>query len=668
MPRPTDYSEPVIDTSPLIDESLPPQVDRNHKTRAGRLLPDVGSDIKNVVSESFALVRSADPSVVPLRVVVAIGQVLQYGAFGWLTANVVSTIRDSNLFDPQIVVPLIAAFGIKAGLEHTQRHLENTQALHQLKIENYIQAHLRSIAPKSLERLNQPSIAQDYRVVNGGGIWAFASANSTLIQGIGTAGSMAIAIVISSIYAPPLVTLALGVNAAYQTFKTVALMKLSVHHEEELSVKRSKAAQLGWQRIWPTFSQLFRGLGITEIIDQKVAERREVIVATENEFARKKGLYDSVGTAMTSLTAGFSFFALLNAMKSPTNPLSAENAVFVGLTMVPIFLSSLEQIGKALVEMVKAKPTLDAIRRLAASRAQEEGRQLNTIDWSSTTGAPVVVSDLHFAYPTANPEGRPVPIISGLSVTIEAGDFVAIVGDNGAGKSTLIQILTRSYSPLSGSVQIHGQDIRDVADASLFSGVKFLPQNVMQVDGYTIRDFLNWGRQAVGLEEDRALLETILDKVGVADILSTTVMTPDGRQVKEFPNGLDTILGAQDGGANFSGGQLSLLYIAYMLYSNAQILCFDEPEKAIADKRRDEFFNTLANIKDLLGYKPTIILVTHQMKSVPLADKVLFMNKGNGTPSDYGKHDDLLANNSAYKDLFASLSSPPTSSTQDQTT
>lgn len=666
--RSTDHSELPIDTSPLLDESFSSGAAADRKATPSRSALSLYREVKDVVRESFALVRDADPSVVPIRICLSLGQALQYGAYGWLTARVIPAVRDSNIYDMKILAPLLTAFAIKAGLEQLQRYVDNTQSLHQLKIENYIQARLRAIAPKSLEHMNRKDIAQDYRVVHGGGIWAFVSANATLIQGIGTAGSMLMAIGISSMYAPPIVTLALVGNAAFQLFKTVQLTNLLLDHEERLSIKRSKASQLGWQRIWPNFSQLFRGIGITGIIDQKVAEQRAAIIAAEKEVVQKKLLYDTISTGLTGVTAAGGFIALLGAIKSPSNPLTPENAVYVGLSMIPIFLTSLDQIGKSVVDMIKAKPTLEALRRLQESRSQEEDGQSTSIDWSRSDGAPIKVSNLHFAYPSSDPELRPVPIISGLNLTIADGEFVAVVGDNGAGKSTLVQLLSRSYRPLVGSVQIHERDIRETTDESLFMGVKSLPQNVLQIDGYTIREFLGWGRQAAGLEEDHVLLGRILDKVGVSSLLDTVLTLQGGEQVREFPDGLDTKLGAQDGGKNLSGGQLSLLYIAYMLYSNAKILCFDEPEKAIAEPRQDEFFQTLANMEELLGYRPTVILVTHKLKSVPLASKVLFMNKGGEGRSEFGTHEELLVSNPAYQRFFSRYRKTQPEPTPGQTT
>lgn len=651
MPEPThsqiELSLASIDSSPKRISTEPA------RPITAKTMNELFQSVAQVVPESYRLVREADPSIMRWRVATTIGQSLQYLVYGGLISSVITNTSTASSSTISIVAPLVGAYLFKSCLDIMQGHAQNAEGVQQAKIEACIQEKLRDLAPKSLERLNRPGISEDYGVVCWGGIWAFTGANTHIVQGIGTASSMAIALGFSLMHAPVLVTGALMVNALFHCYKTYKLMQLAMNTEEQTAQLKTKASQFSWKRTWPNFARVYRNLGITEIIDQKSAEKRAEVISVERELAKVKNAYHTAGSLLSGVTGAFGFWALVSQMRAPVNPVSPENAVFVGLTMIPIFLSSLDSLGKGLVDIAKGKTPLDAMKRLKAARAEEESQETGaTIDWDPHQGARLTISDLHFAYPGADPKVRPMPVIRGLSLDIEPGSLVAVVGDNGAGKSTLVQLLDRSYHALDGTISINQQDIRQVEDAELFRGLKSLPQEAPQVDGFTIREFFHWARTANGQMHDETLLQQIMEVTGFADILASSLIRDDGSNIPEFPEGLDTKLGANEGGKNLSGGQRSILYIAFMLYSQAKILCFDEPERAVAEKRQKQFFQTLTNFKALFGHQPTIILVTHRLESLAGADKVLFLKKGYEGAAGFGTHHELLETNSDYRDFL----------------
>lgn len=651
---PADSTTQMDLSQASIEKTLPDNTPELSTKAATKSMKELFQSVAEVIPESYRLVRQADPSIMRWRVATTVGQSLQYLVYGGLISSVIANSSAAVVSTASIVAPLIGAYLFKCGLDIMQGHAQNAEGVQQAKIEACIQEKLRALAPKSLERLNRPGISQDYGVVCWGGIWAFTGANTQIVQGIGTASSMVIAVGFALTHAPVLVTGALILNAFFHGYKTYKLMQLAMNTEEQTAQLKTKASQFSWKRTWPHFARLYRNLGITEIIDRKVIEKREEVISVERNLAKIKNAYHTAGSCLSAVTGAVSFGALVSQIRAPINPVSPENAVFVGLTMIPIFLSSLESLGKGLIDIAKGKTPLDAMKRLQRARAEEEAQETGAqIDWNRYEGARLTISDLHFAYPNVDSSIRPMPVIRGLTVDIEPGSLVAIVGDNGAGKSTLVQLLDRSYHALCGSIAINSQNINQVEDGELFRGLKSLPQDAPQVDGSSIREFFNWARTASGQQLDEDLLRKILDVTGFTDILESGFIREDGTQAQEFPDGLDTILGANEGGKNLSGGQRSILYIAYMLYSQAKILCFDEPERAVAEKRQAQFFQTLTNFKSLFGYQPTIILVTHRKESLAGVDKVLYLKKGIEGAAGFGTHQELLVNSADYRDFWA---------------
>ena len=219
------------------------------------------------------------------------------------------------------------------------------------------------------------------------------------------------------------------------------------------------------------------------------------------------------------------------------------------------------------------------------------------------------------------------PILKDVSFDIAAGEMVGVVGATGAGKSTLAQLIPRLFDPQQGSIKIGGKDIRTVSEGTLRKTVSIVLQRAILFSG-TIADNLRQGKgDATVSEMERA-----------ARIA----------QASEFISRMDLAFESpvEERGTNFSGGQKQRMSIARGIVSNPKILIFDDSTSAL-DAKSERLVQEALN-KDLKG--TTTIIIAQKISSVVHADKILVLDQGRLIGQ--GKHADLVATNSVYREIY----------------
>ena len=213
--------------------------------------------------------------------------------------------------------------------------------------------------------------------------------------------------------------------------------------------------------------------------------------------------------------------------------------------------------------------------------------------------------------------------IRDISLTVPAGNTLALVGATGSGKSTLIKLLLRFYDPSNGQIRIDGQPIRDLSLQSLRGAIGLVSQDVYLFEG-TIRENLAYGNPAASDTE-------IIDAAKTAEAWSF---------IEALPEGMNTPVGER--GVRLSGGQRQRLSLARALLKNPPILVLDEATSAVDNETEAAIQRSLKRI----GHNRTVIMIAHRLSTIVDADSIAVIE--GGKVLEQGTHRELLDQDGAY--------------------
>jgi len=211
----------------------------------------------------------------------------------------------------------------------------------------------------------------------------------------------------------------------------------------------------------------------------------------------------------------------------------------------------------------------------------------------------LILTDVSFAY------RADTPVLRELSLSVAAGQRLAVVGPSGAGKSTLAQLLVRFFDPDRGSIQLGGVDLRALAEPDLRRLVGMVSQRSHLFSG-SLRDNLLMARAEA-------------DEAGLWRALTGAQL--DGF-VGDLPDGLDTWLG--EGGMRLSGGQIRRLAVARTLLRDPPVLILDEPTEGLDGATADAL---LATLGELMRGR-TVILISHRLRDLAAVERVALLGEG----------------------------------------
>jgi ATP-binding cassette subfamily B protein len=250
-------------------------------------------------------------------------------------------------------------------------------------------------------------------------------------------------------------------------------------------------------------------------------------------------------------------------------------------------------------------------------------------------GAPprVEVEGVTFAYP-----GADRPALRGVSLEIQPGEVVALVGRNGSGKTTLAKLIAGLYLPQSGCVRWDRLATADCHEAQLRGQVAVVFQDFVR---YALPAYDN---VAMGRSErfaDAGAVRKAAERAG-ADI-----------DIRGLPYGYETPLGPQfEDGVDLSLGQWQRLALARVFFRDAPVVILDEPSAALDAHAEEELFS---NLRELLAQR-SVLLISHRFSTVRRADRIYVLE--DGLITERGSHEELAGGDGLYSRMFEAQAAP----------
>ncbi len=223
-------------------------------------------------------------------------------------------------------------------------------------------------------------------------------------------------------------------------------------------------------------------------------------------------------------------------------------------------------------------------------------------------------------------------ILKGISLTVPAGNKVALVGPSGSGKSTIGRLMFRFYDVNGGAIRIDGQDLRDVTQSSIHAQIGVVPQDTVLFND-TVRYNIAYGRADATEEE-------IVVAAKAAKIHDFIMSLPDG---------YETTVGER--GLKLSGGEKQRVGIARTLLKNPPILILDEATSALDTQTERDIQDSLRE----MGQGRTVITIAHRLSTIADADQIVVLEAGEIV--ERGTHEDLLTRGGRYAAMWARQSS-----------
>tara|TARA_A100001015_G_scaffold318502_1_gene438584 strand:+ start:285 stop:2027 length:1743 start_codon:yes stop_codon:yes gene_type:complete len=229
---------------------------------------------------------------------------------------------------------------------------------------------------------------------------------------------------------------------------------------------------------------------------------------------------------------------------------------------------------------------------------------------------------VEFKYESTNEKA-----IKEINLNIKGNTMAAFVGHSGAGKSTIINLLPRFYDPQQGSIEIDGQNIKEVSLSSLRKNISLVSQDVILFDD-TVKNNIAYAKP--GASED--------------EIKTSCKFAASDEFINKLPKGYDTMIG--ENGVRLSGGQKQRISIARAILKESPIILLDEATSSLDSESEEIVQNAINN----LTKNKTTLVIAHRLSTIHNADKIFVIK--NGKVINSGDHNFLIKNCEEYKSLY----------------
>jgi len=357
---------------------------------------------------------------------------------------------------------------------------------------------------------------------------------------------------------------------------------------------------------------IIKSFNVKDVIRQDYNHESEKL----DEVYYLKGKFDVLANVISQLSGMIVFLiAFGGGMYLVFNDQTTIGSVTAIVQLVNFVVMPLNEVGIGMSKFREGQATLDAFE-------VKDVIELKTGKTKEYFDEVISFSNIDFSYPNAEEK-----IFNNLSLKIQKGEKIAIVGMSGSGKSTLLNLLLRFYDVTSGHISIDNQDIQAISTESLYNLM-----TVVQQDVYIFDDTLSANI-------------TLNKSFNEEDIRQAIQQSGLESYVLENESGLQALCG--ENGSNLSGGQKQRLSIARALIRKTPILLLDEATSSLDNQVTTEIENSILEIQDL-----TALVVTHKLNETILKkyNRILFMK--NGVIVEDGSFGDLMNRRGEFYKLF----------------
>ena len=384
------------------------------------------------------------------------------------------------------------------------------------------------------------------------------------------------------------------------------------------SVSLQNSALIADQKYLAKVKDILAGFLVIKSFNVKEAIRQDYNHESEklDEIYYIKGKFDVFANVISQLSGMIVFLvAFGGGMYLVFDGHTTIGSVTAIVQLVNFVVIPLNEIGMGMSKFREGQATLGSFKMKAVPELQIGKRK-------EYFGDVISFSNVDFSYPNAKEK-----IFNNLSLNIQKGEKIAIVGMSGSGKSTLLNLLLRFYDVTSGYISIDNQDLQDISSESLYNLM-----TVVQQDVYIFDDTLSANI-------------TLNQPFAEDDIKQAVQQSGLENYILENELGLQALCG--ENGSNLSGGQKQRLSIARALIRKTPILLLDEATSSLDNQVTTEIENSILKIQDL-----TAIVVTHKLNEAILKkyDRIIFMK--DGVIVEDGSFSDLMDRKGEFYKLF----------------
>ena len=363
---------------------------------------------------------------------------------------------------------------------------------------------------------------------------------------------------------------------------------------------------------------IIAGFLVIKSFNVKEAIYQDYSYVSENleEIYFTKGKFDVLSNVISQLAGMIVFLvAFGGGMYLVFNGYTSIGSVTAIVQLVNFVVMPVNEVGMGITKFREGQVTLEAFE-------VQDVPEFQTGKTKEYFNEVITFSNVDFSYP--NTEGK---IFNHLSLKIQKGEKIAIVGRSGSGKSTLLNLLLRFYEVTSGHILIDNQDLQDISIESLYNLMTVVQQDVYIFDD-TLKANITLNQSFTEYDIKQAVQQSGLESY-----------------VLENELGLQVLCG--ENGSNLSGGQKQRLSIARALIRKTPILLLDEATSSLDNQVTTEIENSILKIQDL-----TALVVTHKLNELILKkyDRILFMK--DGSIVEDGSFDELMDRKGEFYKMF----------------